>query len=262
MLHFLYPPEGTRNYEDGCKVRELVERFAPEVVAEKAEDAQMLVPIGGDGAVLHAVHGNYGCGKPFFGIHMGTKGFLLNHVPVDNPARFIQMLKQLDGEDSVDLVECPLIAAEIDDIEGRTHKMIAFNDVYLNADPGTIAIFRIWGEFYPLREFMGDGVIVATPQGSTGYNFKAGGNILSLGEKVWVVKENNSGRFGSDTIVEQELVIEVVRDWAYAIADTKTNRFKARRVVIRPSGIVVKIAFLKGTNFQIRRYGTRVEIQF
>jgi len=209
------------------------------------ENADILVPIGGDGYLLKSIHRHYHLDKPFFGINRGTVGYLLNSIDDKTELPF-----------SFNIVECNLMNATIQyGYEGKqilSH--IFFNDVYLNSKPGTISYFEIRGDKYPIKVVRGDGIIISTPQGSTAYNYNAGGNILPLGKDILSITENNSGKRGSDVVdSNQKIEIFVTRGNAvvhidnYEVIDVKS-------VEINKTDLKVRLLFLQSENFEMKRY--------
>ncbi|MEO6264030.1 MAG: NAD kinase [Luteimonas sp.] len=140
------------------------------------EDADVLVALGGDGFMLQTLHRHGGAGKPVYGMKLGSVGFLMNHHRVDGlveriaaaePAvlRPLEMLAQTESGASVD--------------------SLAYNEVSLLRQTRQAAHLSIDLNGKPrLDELICDGVMVATPAGSTAYNFSAHGPILPLGSSV------------------------------------------------------------------------------
>ena len=131
------------------------------------EDADILVALGGDGFMLQTLHRHGALGKPVFGMKLGTVGFLMNHYRADD------LLERLARAEPA--VLRPL-AMEAHTESGATVHSLAYNEV---------SLLRIDLNGQPrLDELICDGVMVATPAGSTAYNFSASGPILPLGANV------------------------------------------------------------------------------
>jgi NAD+ kinase len=134
--------------------------------------------LGGDGSILHALRRFAGTGVPVFGINFGTVGFLAA-VERDEAAAGIR--RALQGE--VETVQLPGLEV---DVGGR--KEIGLNDITLTRRPhDRIAelSYRIAGE--EVGHVRCDGLVAATPVGSTGYNLANQGPILAWGVKGYVV---------------------------------------------------------------------------
>ncbi|MER2604856.1 MAG: NAD kinase [Siculibacillus sp.] len=137
------------------------------------EMADVIVALGGDGFMLTALHRFMNTGKPIYGMHRGTVGFLMNEFRLD------------------DLME-RLARAEVTRIRpllmtttgkgGVTGEARAFNEVSLWRQTYQAAKLRIEIDGRErMDELVCDGLIVATPAGSTAYNLSAHGPIIPLG---------------------------------------------------------------------------------
>ena len=137
------------------------------------EMADVIVALGGDGFMLTALHRFMNTGKPIYGMHRGTVGFLMNEFRIDG------LLERL-ARAEVTRIRPLLMTAR--DADGVTHEARAFNEVSLWRQTYQAAKLRISiDEKERLDELVCDGLIVATPAGSTAYNFSAHGPIIPLG---------------------------------------------------------------------------------
>lgn len=143
-------------------------------VAER--DADVVVALGGDGAMLDAMRRRFEDKKPVYGMHRGTVGFLMNEYDeVDLSAR-------LDQAERVSLNPLRMTATDIHD---QTHRELAINEVSLLRQTAQSARLRICVDGKErLSELSCDGVMVATPAGSTAYNLSAQGPILPIGSNL------------------------------------------------------------------------------
>jgi NAD+ kinase len=148
-----------------------------EVVEETGRPDLCLV-LGGDGSILHALRRFAQTGVPVFGVNFGTVGFL---AAVDRGDAAAGIRRALDGE--IETIELPALEVTIDGA-----KEIGLNDVTLARRPeDRIAelTYRIAGE--EVGHVRCDGLVAATPAGSTGYNLANQGPILAWGVKGYVV---------------------------------------------------------------------------
>jgi NAD+ kinase len=133
----------------------------------------LVVVLGGDGTLLSVTRGALG-GTPILGINMGTLGFLTEH-PAE---QLLPMLREiLDGRAETVQRERLLVTIESPGREAVTRCVL--NDAVVNksALARILALsVKVNGEF--VSRFKADGLIVATPTGSTAYNLSAGGPIL------------------------------------------------------------------------------------
>jgi NAD+ kinase len=135
-------------------------------------DADVVVALGGDGLMLQTMHQLMGSGKPIYGMNRGSVGFLMNdYRPRGLTARLAAAERSI--------VHPLLMVAK--DLRGRTHRAKAINEVHMLRQSYQAAKLRIQVDGQPrLEELIADGVLVATPAGSTAYNLSVDGPILPL----------------------------------------------------------------------------------
>jgi NAD+ kinase len=135
-------------------------------------DADVIVALGGDGLMLQTLHAFMTSGKPIYGMHRGTVGFLMNDFREDN-------LPERLSEAETTLIH-PLLMCAID-ANGSRHEAHAINEVSLFRQKHQAARLRILIDGKErLAELVADGVMVATPAGSTAYNLSAQGPIIPI----------------------------------------------------------------------------------
>jgi NAD+ kinase len=153
-------------------LRDLTDRYGQ----SDAEAADMIVVLGGDGTMLDALHAYHELNKPFYGMNLGTVGFLLN------PYEAQDLGARLAAAQSVILHPLRMIAKTIDDQEIDA---LAFNEVALLRERRQTARLSVHvDDVERLPELMCDGIMVASPAGSTAYNLSAHGPILPLSANV------------------------------------------------------------------------------
>ena len=147
-------------------------RFADEQAAE------ILVALGGDGFLLQTLHRmlEEGCTRPVFGMNRGTVGFLMNDWRIDG------LPERIANAKAIRVAPLEMTATTVG---GETFTYAAINEVSLLRETRQTA----WVEVsvngrVVLPELVCDGVLVATPAGSTAYNLSARGPILPLQAKM------------------------------------------------------------------------------
>lgn len=139
-------------------------------------EAEVVVALGGDGHMLDTLRRRLKDKKPVYGMHRGTIGFLMNDYLEDNlPER----LKRAEA------VRIRALVARCETAGGAIIEERAFNEVSLLRQTAQSAKLRIIvdGEVR-MPELLCDGVMVATPAGSTAYNFSAHGPILPIDSRL------------------------------------------------------------------------------
>jgi len=140
------------------------------------EEADVLVALGGDGFMLQTLHRHAGLGKPVYGMKLGTVGFLMNHLRLDD------LVARIHAAEPAVLHPLEMVA---ETESGATVGSLAYNEVSLLRQTRQAAHLSIaLNGQVRLEELICDGVLVATPAGSTAYNFSAHGPILPLGTQV------------------------------------------------------------------------------
>jgi NAD+ kinase len=148
---------------------ELSERYGNAAPTE----ADVIVALGGDGFMLETLHRFLDRGVPFYGMHRGSVGFLMNGYAPDG------LRQRIAAASPVRIHPLAMIAR---DKAGAEHRALAINEVSLLRQRRQAAKLRIIvDEVVRLEELMADGVLVATPVGSTAYNLSVHGPIVPLG---------------------------------------------------------------------------------
>src|ERR1700755_2646385 len=142
-------------------------------------EADVVVALGGDGLMLQTLHGQMRTGKPIYGMHRGTVGFLMNEFStLDLHARLAAAKES---------VIHPLLMRATD-VHGVVHLHHAINEVSLFRQTYQAARLRILiDERERMAELIADGVLVATPAGSTAYNLSAQGPIIPINAPMLAV---------------------------------------------------------------------------
>jgi len=140
--------------------------------------AEILVALGGDGFMLQTLHAMLEGGrpKPVFGMNRGTVGFLMNDWRLDRLSERIASAKA---------IRVAPLEMRVTTVGGKTFTHAAINEVSLLRETRQTAKIEISvNGRVALPELACDGVLVATPAGSTAYNLSARGPILPLASKV------------------------------------------------------------------------------
>jgi NAD+ kinase len=140
------------------------------------EEAEIVVPLGGDGFMLETVHRFFGKGVAIFGMHRGSVGFLMNPYQLDGLA------DRLATAQPVTLYPLEMTTS---DVRGEVATAIAFNEVSLLRETRQGAKLKVSVDgVVRLEELMADGILLSTPVGSTAYNLSAHGPIIPLDAEI------------------------------------------------------------------------------
>ena len=140
------------------------------------DEAEVIVALGGDGFMLQTLHGSHGMDRPVYGMNRGTVGFLMNEY---SETDLLQRLEEAEEE-----VINPLrMRATTSD--GTVHEELAINEVsLLRAGPQAAKLRITVDGRLRMEALVCDGALLATPAGSTAYNYSAHGPILPIGSDV------------------------------------------------------------------------------
>ncbi len=136
------------------------------------KSADVIVALGGDGLMLQTLHRFMTSGKPIYGMHRGTVGFLMNDYSAER-------LNERLNAAQITVIHPLLMRAK--DEAGKVHEHHAINEVSLFRQSAQAAHLRIRVDGQErLAELVADGVLVATPAGSTAYNLSVQGPIIPI----------------------------------------------------------------------------------
>ncbi|MDB5590514.1 NAD kinase [Enterovirga sp.] len=136
------------------------------------EAADVVVALGGDGLMLRTLHRFLGTSRPIYGMNKGTVGFLMNEFRPDG------LIERLEAAERS--VAHPLLMKVLD-TAGVEHTAYAINEVHMLRQTHQTAKLRVQVDGHVrLAELTADGLLIATPAGSTAYNLSVDGPILPL----------------------------------------------------------------------------------
>ena len=164
-------PEETRKHG-------LTETGALELNAEDLDHVDICFALGGDGTILTALRMYAGTGIPVFGVNFGEIGFL---ATVDREAADDGFRRAFAGQ--YDVLSLPGIS-----LSGASGRWLAINDISMHRQPGKRVAdleYRVGSD--EIGRVRCDGLVVATPAGSTGYNLANGGPVMAWGVEGFVV---------------------------------------------------------------------------
>ena len=172
---------------NGVSVRSLDDDRLPETIArcdegELAQDCDLVLSLGGDGTLLGALRSAAPLGVPVLGVNLGRLGYL---TEVDG-AQLSEALEAVGTGAFAIEQRFAINAAWRED--GHRREQVAYNDVVLSRVPGHgQAALGLSVDGQLLVRYASDGVIAATPAGSTGYSFAAGGPIVSPQTRAMII---------------------------------------------------------------------------
>ena len=167
-FHFL----SSNNPEAKNREKKLKELYGQNSV----ENADCIIPIGGDGLLLKSLHSFNKLNKPFFGINFGSIGFLMNNLSNENLNEMVSDSKKSTFK--------PLKMSALS-VNNETFEAYAYNEVSLMRQTHLASKIKIKiNEQVKMKELICDGVLLSTSAGSTAYNLSAHGSILPLDSNI------------------------------------------------------------------------------
>ena len=200
------------------RVRESFSRHGIEVILETetaklvgetgvedfSKDVGLVVSLGGDGTLLQTLHRLGPSDVPIAGVNIGTLGFLTACTDED-----VDQLTAVVADGSMKVVDRSMLSVTMTDEHGATHEFLALNEVALmRGETGRLVSLEAQVDGELLNHYRADGLIVATPTGSTAYSLAAGGPLIGPYAGVFVLTpicphsmSNRSLVVGEDSVI-------------------------------------------------------------
>jgi NAD+ kinase len=214
-------------------------------------DADVIVALGGDGLMLQTLHQHMRSGKPIYGMNRGTVGFLMNEFSAQDLHARLSAAR--------DNVIHPLLMRATD-VRGEVHIHHAINEVALFRQTHQLARLRILiDERERMAELSADGIMVATPAGSTAYNLSAQGPILPINAALLALTpicafrpRRGRGAQLPNTACVVNQVLEAEKRPVAAVADHDEARDVLRVEVVSDRTIPMRMLFDPGHSLEER----------
>lgn len=248
VKYVLSPDIRVRDFNDLIKKKHssLIEETDPDVI----------LVMGGDGAMLHAIQSHIHYDKPFLGIASGTLNFLMNEI--QDKESFLDEL--LNDSLSFSTYEMRSIKVSIvSENKGICFRKLAVNEVVVGDNIMNYHHFSLSSEREEFEDFVvkGSGVCVSTTLGSTAFNFNNGGSVLPLEVDLWNLTDIVCNYNLNDILIPQRLEITLLSDRAMSNVyvdgiDSNVRLSDTDKVILSP-GIRIRIAFLDKSRFIQKR---------
>jgi NAD+ kinase len=214
-------------------------------------DSDVVVALGGDGLMLQTLHQNMRTDKAIYGMHRGTVGFLMNEYSIKD-------LRSRLAEAHESVIHPLLMRAT--DTNRAVHLYHAINEVALFRQTHQAARLRILvDERERMPELIADGIMVATPAGSTAYNLSAQGPILPINAALLALTPISAfrprrwrGALLPDSALVVIEVLEGEKRPVAAVADHDEVRDVRRVEVLSDKTISMRMLFDPGHSLEER----------
>lgn len=216
-------------------------------------NTECVITLGGDGTLIQAARDQAGRNIPLFGVNMGTLGYL---TQISRECDIISALKDLIA-DRYELEQRMMLCGRVVS-QGRTVKNdIALNDVVLTRTGLYTLKFRLYLNGQLFNDYAADGMIMATPTGSTAYNLSAGGPIAAPESDMIILTPICPHTLNSRSIVlpsDSRIMLELIDEgdiepFLSFDGDTLVKLKKGDRIEIGKSDIRTTLVQLKQVPF-------------
>lgn len=231
-----FPQDGEKHHTDS--------RMVP-------QETQCVITIGGDGTLIQAARDLAGRNIPMVGVNRGHLGFLNQISRQEDIAPVMDALL----EDRFQL-ENRMMVEGVALRDGRpVMRDIALNEIAITRkDALKVLRFQVYVNGEYLNEYSADGILVATPTGSTAYNLSAGGPVIAPGARMMVLTPICSHALSGRSIVlapEDEVRIDFAADGQVAVfdGDAVTELEKGDSIEIKRSDMYTVMVKLKQISF-------------
>ena len=249
MIGCLY----NRDSEKSIKAfKELVSHYnLIELNSNNAHQFDVIITLGGDGEMLRALHISKNAKAPIYGMNRGSLGFLLNEYHVNN------LIEKIKEAQAVKLYPLKMIVMTEQYQVVEAH---AFNEVSLLRETNQTAKIRIIiDDTTRMDALYSDGILLATPAGSTAYNFAAYGPIIPLNANILAltpISPFRPRRWGGALISHKSKVrfeiLEHTKRPVSAVADSKEVRNVKSVEIYMDFSIEKQLLFDKDNNLKER----------
>jgi NAD+ kinase len=235
----------------GIEAQQALEQLTKIYDNHPPEQADVVVALGGDGLMLQTLHRLMRSNTPIYGMHRGTIGFLMNEFIIHGLGARLDAAKVTNIH--------PLLMRATD-VHGTVHIHHAINEVALFRQTHQAARLRILiDENERMPELIADGVLVATPAGSTAYNLSAQGPILPINAALLALTPISAfrprrwrGALLPNTAFVVIEVLEAEKRPVAAVADHDEARDVRRVEVVSDRSITMHMLFDPGHSLEER----------
>lgn len=220
------------------KLVKILKEHDKEVVTKNPD---IIFVIGGDGTMLSAIRRYKSLEVPFMGIDTGTLGFLTTIMP-DNLDRVFDVLDHKDYR----VMQYPLLMVNTKTLSGEVYTDFAFNEITIKHVDPKLMEAKVYFNGRAFNYFTGDGFIISTPMGATGYAIWAGGAVMHSDLPVYQItpitpNDNSVNRPMSSTMILP----------SDAVIDIKIIKAHKRKVIVACDGHKLSNEYIEDIHIKV-----------
>ena len=232
------------------KSKEILKKYGYKVSTNYDPDALLNLVIGGDGTFLKAVHDTNFSNIPFIGVNTGHLGFY-QEIEVNEIESFVKSFK----EGHYHIQSLTILQSNI-----NKKRMDSVNEVVIKSNKNQLVRLKVFIDGNFIENFSGDGLIIATPHGSTAYNLSCGGSILHQSLKgfsltpIAPVYSNLNNALLSPVVLPHDATVDILvskRDNYHTVFlfDGKEYSSKDYKISIKVSNKTIKKLILDKNHY-------------
>ncbi len=184
------------------------------------DNPDFVVSIGGDGTMLRSIRDYKDLSVPFIGINAGSLGFLPTFKSDDDS---LNELLELIIKSDYHILMRPLLEVEIKNTRGKVKKDFAFNEVFTKYANTKMMEMDIYIDNEHFNSYTGDGIVVSTPLGATGYAIWSGASILKPSMPCYQLTPINPNNSSIRNPLLYSMIISETEELKFEIKNHETN---------------------------------------
>jgi NAD+ kinase len=212
------------------------------------DQPEVIVVVGGDGTMLSAIRNYATLAVPFVGINTGTLGFLPSIAPKD-----VTLLIEILKGKELNVFEYPLLEVHSETIHGKGVTNYAFNEILIKHQQPKLMEALVYFNDKPFNYFTGDGFILSTPAGATGYAIWAGGVAMHSDLGVFQITPLNP----NDNRINRPMKTSMILPHD-TVVDFKIIKARDRAVIVACDGRNVSDDYIAKIHVQASKLKVKV----